>query len=145
MKLVIVTIAFMFALNLLLKGSDRLQELLIFSIALTVGVIPEALPVVSTVSLSRGALRLAKRKVIVKRLSAIDDLGSVDILCTDKTGTITKNELRVADVRAEDADACLRYALLASSFIGEHTRQQNNAFDVALWEKAGEALRGEAR
>ncbi|HTM67974.1 MAG TPA: magnesium-translocating P-type ATPase [Candidatus Binatia bacterium] len=144
MKLVVVTIAFMFGLNLVLKGTGQLQELLLFSIALTVGVIPEALPVVSTVSLSRGAIRLARRKVVVKRLSAIDDLGSIDILCTDKTGTITKNELVVADVLAVDKDACLRYALLASSFIGEHEKQQNNAFDVALWEKAGEAVRDEA-
>lgn len=145
MKLVIVTIAFMFALNLLLKGSDRLQELLLFSIALTVGVIPEALPVVSTVSLSRGALRLAKKKVIVKRLSAIDDLGSVDILCTDKTGTVTKNELVVSDVRADDADACVRYGLYGSSFLGENAKQQNNAFDVAIWKQAGAALQRDAR
>ncbi|HSD12016.1 MAG TPA: HAD-IC family P-type ATPase, partial [Patescibacteria group bacterium] len=124
---------------------DRLQELLIFSIALTVGVIPEALPVVSTVSLSRGALRLAKKKVIVKRLSAIDDLGSVDILCTDKTGTVTKNELVVSDVRAADVDSCVRCAVLGSSFLGEHAKQQNNAFDVAIWKHAGAALQREAR
>ncbi|HTK05097.1 MAG TPA: HAD-IC family P-type ATPase [Candidatus Eisenbacteria bacterium] len=145
MKLVIVTIAFMFGLNVLLKGTGRLQELLIFSIALTVGVIPEALPVVSTVSLSRGALRLARKKVIVKRLSAIDDLGSIDILCTDKTGTITKNELVVSHVLAADSEACVKAALLASSFIGENAKQQNNAFDVALWTHAAPAAQDDAK
>lgn len=145
MKLVLVTIAFMFVLNVMLKGFDRLQELLIFSIVLTVGIIPEALPVVSTISLSRGAVNLAKRKVVVKRLSAIDDLGSIEILCTDKTGTITKNELEVADVLSSDPDACFRHGLLASSFIGEKAKQQNNAFDVALWRHAGAKLQGEAR
>lgn len=133
LKLVVVTLAFVFALNLGLKGLGRIEELILFSIALTVGVIPEALPVVSTIAMSRGAQRMAGRKVIVKRLSAIDDLGSIDILCTDKTGTITQNQLHVADVHAADQDACLRYALLGSSFLGEKEKQPNNAFDVAVW------------
>ncbi len=145
MKLVLVTIAFMFFLNVMLKGWSHLQELLIFSIVLTVGIIPEALPVVSTISLSRGAVTLAKRKVVVKRLSAIDDLGSIEILCTDKTGTITKNELEVADVLSADPDECFRHGLLSSSFIGEKAKQQNNAFDVALWRHAGAKLQGEAK
>lgn len=133
MKLVVVTLAFVFALNLGIKGLGHLEELILFSIALTVGVIPEALPVVSTIAMSRGAQRMAQRKVIVKRLSAIDDLGSIDILCTDKTGTVTQNQLHVADVHAKDQDACLRYALLGSSFLGERAKQPNNAFDVAVW------------
>ncbi len=144
MKLVVVTLAFVFALNLGLKGIGRIEELILFSIALTVGVIPEALPVVSTIALSRGALRMARKNVIVKRLSAIDDLGSIDVLCTDKTGTITQNVLHVADVRADDPDACVRYALLGSSFLGESDKQQNNAFDVALWKHADPAARAEA-
>jgi Mg2+-importing ATPase len=141
LKLVVVTLAFVFALNVGLKGIGRIEELVLFSIALTVGVIPEALPVVSTIAMSRGALRMARRKVIVKRLSAIDDLGSIDVLCTDKTGTITQNVLHVADVRADDADECVRYALLGSSFLGEQKKQQNNAFDVALWKHADAAAR----
>lgn len=144
MKLVIVTLAFVFALNLGLKGIGRIEELILFSIALTVGVIPEALPVVSTIALSRGALRMARKHVIVKRLSAIDDLGSIDVLCTDKTGTITQNVLHVADVRAADSDDCVRHALLGSSFLGESGKRQNNAFDVALWKHADVATRTEA-
>lgn len=136
MKMVSATLVLMFALNLAIKGFSRLEELIIFSIALTVGVIPEALPVVSTIALSRGAVRMAEKRVIVKRLSAINDLGSIDVLCTDKTGTITENSLQVSEVRADDAAVCLRYALLGSSFLGERSRQQNNSFDVALWNHA---------
>lgn len=141
MKLVSVTLVLMFALNVGLKGLDRVQELILFSIALTVGVIPEALPVVSTIALSRGALRMAQKRVIVKRLSAIDDLGSIDILCTDKTGTITENSLHVADVYAKDEEACLLHGLLGSSYLGEKERQQNNSFDVALWQHASAGMR----
>lgn len=141
LKLVVVTLAFVFALNLGLKGLGHVEELILFSIALTVGVIPEALPVVSTIAMSRGAQRMAGRKVIVKRLSAIDDLGSIDILCTDKTGTITQNLLHVADVHAADQDECLRLALLGSSFLGEKTKQPNNAFDVAIWRHVGAGVR----
>lgn len=145
LKLVTVTLAFVFVLNVGLKGVGRIEELILFSIALTVGVIPEALPVVSTIALSRGALRMARRKVIVKRLSAINDLGSIDVLCTDKTGTVTQNVLHVADVRADDPAECVRYAILGSSFIGESDKQQNNAFDVALWKHADAAVRASAR
>jgi Mg2+-importing ATPase len=144
MKLVSVTLVLMLGLNVVIKGLGRIEELLLFSIALTVGVIPEALPVVTTIALSRGALRMASKRVIVKRLSAINDLGSIDILCTDKTGTITENSLQVSDIRASDPDECLRYGLLGSSFLGEHSKQSNNSFDLALWERAGVSLRKEA-
>ncbi|WP_051124819.1 magnesium-translocating P-type ATPase [Sphingomonas sp. PAMC 26605] len=70
-------------------GRPPLQSFL-FAIALAVGLTPELLPMIVTVSLARGAQRMAARKVIVKRLSAIHDLGQMDILCTDKTGTLTE-------------------------------------------------------
>ena len=77
-----------------LEGGDAdVPHLVIFAIALAVSVIPEALPLVVTFSLSRGALRLAQQHVIVKRLASVQDLGSVELLCTDKTGTITENHL----------------------------------------------------
>lgn len=145
LKLVIVTLSIMFVIDVMLKGFSNIEELILFSIALTIGVIPEGLPVVSTIAMSRGAMRMAKKKVIVKRLSAIDDLGSIEILCTDKTGTITENVMSVAEVLAEDKRACTRYALLGSSFLGENEKQQNNAFDVALWRHADNAMRSESR
>lgn len=131
------TLLFILAVNILIKTEGvSVIEMIVFSIALAVSVIPEALPVVISVSLSRGAIKLAKKKVVVRRLSAIEDLGSIEILCTDKTGTITENKLTVADVNANDAGQCLYYAVLASSFINEkEQKESNNAFDIALWEK----------
>jgi Mg2+-importing ATPase len=73
-------------------GRPVLQSLL-FAVALAVGLTPELLPMITTVTLSRGALRMAKRKVIVKRLASIHDLGAMTILCTDKTGTLTSAEI----------------------------------------------------
>ena len=71
-------------------------ELLMFSVALAVGLTPESPPMITTVTLSRGALRMAARKVIVKRLASIHDLGAMTILCTDKTGTLTSAEITLA-------------------------------------------------
>jgi len=70
-------------------GGPLLQSFL-FAAALAVGLTPELLPMVTTVTLSRGALRMAKKRVVVKRLAAIHDLGAMDVLCTDKTGTLTE-------------------------------------------------------
>lgn len=88
------TLLFVVLANMFIEGPEAdVPHLLIFAIALAVSVIPEALPLVMTFSLSRGALRLAQNHVIVKRLSAVHDLGSIELLCTDKTGTITENKL----------------------------------------------------
>lgn len=144
LKLVALTLVLVLSLNIGLKGIGQFEELILFAIALTVGVIPEALPLVMTFALSRGALKMSKRHVIVKRLSAIHDLGSIDVLCTDKTGTITENKMTVAEIRARDATACLRYALLGSSFFGEQKKLSANDFDRALWERAPEDMRQNA-
>jgi P-type Mg2+ transporter len=70
-------------------------ESLLFAVALAVGLTPEFLPMITTVTLSMGAIRMARRKVIVKHLDAIENLGSVDILCSDKTGTLTSGEMEL--------------------------------------------------
>lgn len=94
LRATLLTLLFMVIANVLIDGTGTdIPGLLIFSIALAVSVIPEALPLVMTFSLSRGALRLAEKHVIVKRLSSVQDLGSIELLCTDKTGTITENRL----------------------------------------------------
>ncbi|MBI3343767.1 MAG: HAD-IC family P-type ATPase [Gammaproteobacteria bacterium] len=72
-----------------------LLESLLFAVALAVGLTPELLPMVASVTLARGALRLARQRVIVKRLSAVQDLGAMDVLCTDKTGTLTEGRIRL--------------------------------------------------
>ena len=93
------------------------------ALALAVGLTPELLPMVVTVTLARGAMRLARRGVIVKRLPAIHDLGAMDMLCTDKTGTLTEAKIRL--VRHVDADGAeapkvLRLAYLNSAFETRH-------------------------
>lgn len=94
LRTTLITLLFVVLANVFIEGSSaNIPNLLIFAIALAVSVIPEALPLVITFSLSHGALRLAKKGVIVKRLASVQDLGSVDLLCTDKTGTLTENKL----------------------------------------------------
>jgi len=90
LRATLITLLFVILANILIEGKGAdIPHLLIFAVALAVSVIPEALPLVLTFSLSRGALLFAQKGVIVKRLSSVQDLGSVNLLCTDKTGTIT--------------------------------------------------------
>ena len=94
LKTTLITLLFVILANVLIDGKEAdIPGLLIFAIALAVSVIPEALPLVLTFTLSRGALEFAKKDVIVKRLSSVQDLGSVNLICSDKTGTITENRL----------------------------------------------------
>lgn len=145
LKIIVFTLVAVFVLNILLKGADvNIAELLVFSIALAVSVIPEALPIVVTTTLSRGALRLAHKKVVVKRLSAIEDLGSIDVLCTDKTGTLTENKMAVAEVSCKNEEECLYLAAVGSSFLGEEKVAANNAFDIAVWNRLSEVDRARA-
>lgn len=133
-KFVVITLVLVFVANIFIKGDAvNIPELLIFSLVLAVSVIPEALPAIVTIALSRGALRLAKKKVIIKRLSAIEDLGSIEILCTDKTGTLTENILSVSEVLSLDVPKCLRLASLSSLETPASDQVFHDAFDIALW------------
>lgn len=134
--LVIVTLSFIFLMNVILKGfSANIVELAIFSIALAVSVVPEALPLVMTFSLSRGARRLAKERVVVKRLSSIEDLGSIQMLCTDKTGTLTENKLSVHQTYGIKDRTILVAGVLGGSYLSTKARGGTpDPFDTALWE-----------
>lgn len=129
LKLVSVTLILVFLANLLLKPTIDIGDMVLFIIALAAAVVPEALPLVITFCLSRGAVKLSKHKVVVKRLSAIEDLGGIEVLCTDKTGTITENKLTVAEVWG-DSDQVLSQAHAAIN----HTAYQQDPFDTALKE-----------
>ncbi|MES2095973.1 MAG: magnesium-translocating P-type ATPase [Pseudomonadota bacterium] len=120
-------------------GRPLLQSLL-FAVALAVGLTPELLPMITTVTLSRGAMRMARRKVIVKRLASIHDLGAMTILCTDKTGTLTSAEISVARSIApsgiDDARAARLGAIAA--FLGG----DSGALDAAMTAAVPDAARG---
>jgi len=145
-KLILILTVFVFIVNSLL-GRGVLEALL-FSLALAVGIIPEALPVIITVGLSDGALRLVKKKVVVKRLEAIEDVGNVDVLCTDKTGTLTQNEIVVegiVDAEGLERLELIKYALLCNSAVVEGDRILGNPIDVAIWKHARSTGFDEAR
>jgi Mg2+-importing ATPase len=94
-------------------------EALLFGLAVAVGLTPEMLPMIVTVNLAKGALSMSREKVIVKRLSAIQNLGAIDILCTDKTGTLTQDRVILeqhVDVTGDESESVLRYAYLNSYY-----------------------------
>ncbi|MFM9916741.1 MAG: magnesium-translocating P-type ATPase [Rhizobacter sp.] len=96
-----------------------LLESFLFAVALAVGLTPELLPMIVSVTLARGAVRMSRCQVIVKRLSAVQDLGAMDVLCTDKTGTLTEAQLRVErvlDPVGQDSAAVFELAWLNSHF-----------------------------
>jgi Mg2+-importing ATPase len=92
-------------------------EAFLFAMAVAVGLTPEMLPMIVTVNLSKGALAMARKKVIVKRLNAIQNFGAMDVLCTDKTGTLTQGKIvleKHLDVRGEPSERVLHYGYLNS-------------------------------
>jgi P-type Mg2+ transporter len=106
-------------------------EAFMFGVASAVGLTPEMLPMIVTANLARGAVAMSRRKVIVKRLNAIQNLGAMDVLCTDKTGTLTQDKvilLRHLDINAEESDDVLEYAYLNSYF----QTGLKNLLDVAV-------------
>ena len=94
--------------------SRPLLESFLFAIAIAVGLTPELLPMVMTVTLSRGALQMAKKKIIVKRLAAIHDFGAMDVLCTDKTGTLTEAKIELVAHPGADGKDNEKVELLAA-------------------------------
>ncbi len=94
-------------------------EALLFGLSIAVGLTPEMLPMIVTVNLAKGALTMAKKKVIVKRLPSIQNFGAIDILCTDKTGTLTQDRVvleRHVDIVGHTSEEVLNYAYLNSYF-----------------------------
>jgi P-type Mg2+ transporter len=117
MRLTVLMVLFVLMINVAL--SKPLLQSFLFAIALAVGLTPELLPMVVSVTLARGALRMAARRVIVKRLAAIENLGSMDVLCTDKTGTLTEAKIsleRHVDIEGRESERVLTLAYLNSFF-----------------------------
>ena len=126
---IVVMAPLVFVINGLTKGNWL--EALLFAVAVAVGLTPEMLPMIVTVNLAKGALAMSRRKVIVKRLNSIQNFGAMDVLCTDKTGTLTQDRIilkRHLDIRGDDSDRVLEYAYL-NSF---HQSGLKNLLDVAV-------------
>jgi Mg2+-importing ATPase len=116
MRTVVGLLVFLFLVSALLHR-DPLESLL-FALALAVGLTPEFLPMIMTVTLAAGAQRMAKGKVIVKRLEAIENLGTMDVLCSDKTGTLTHGALTLqssVDALGNPSEDVLRWACVNSA------------------------------
>jgi len=90
-RVMMLLVLFVLLVNLVLHRP--LLESFLFSVALAVGMTPEMMPMIITISLAQGARRMARKKVLVKQLAAIEDFGSIEILCSDKTGTLTEGEI----------------------------------------------------
>ena len=122
-------------------------ESFLFAVALAVGLTPELLPMVVSVTLARGAVRMAREQVIVKRQSAIQDLGSMDVLCTDKTGTLTEARIQMAshvDVQGAQSERVVQLAYLNSYFESGLRNPMDEAIlahqdtDITGWKKIDE-------
>jgi Mg2+-importing ATPase len=142
-RLMMILVPLVFLLNGLSRG-DWLEAFL-FALAVAVGLTPEMLPMIVTVNLSKGAIAMSHKKVIVKRLNAIQNLGAMDLLCTDKTGTLTQGRIvliRHVDVEGNEREEILHYAYLNSYF----ETGLKNVMDVAVLEHEhleGEVIRQE--
>ena len=111
---------FVFLINALLHpNANGILQALLFAVALAVGLTPELLPMIITINLSKGAQRMSKKGVIVKRLSSIETFGSMNVLCTDKTGTLTENQIKLLlhiDMEGKEDEKVLLYSFLNSHY-----------------------------
>jgi Mg2+-importing ATPase len=132
-RFMLVMVPLVFLVNGLTKGNWF--EALMFAISVAVGLTPEMLPMIVTANLAKGAKNMSKRKVIVKRLNAIQNIGAMDVLCTDKTGTLTMDKIvleRHLNVFGDADDEVMKWAYL-NSF---HQTGLKNLLDVAVLEHA---------
>jgi len=123
MRLTLILVSFVFLVNVLAQRD--LFTSFIFAIAIAIGLTPELLPVIISISLSRGSVRMAAKQVIVKHLPAIQNFGSMNVLCTDKTGTLTKDQIELikyVDINGQATERLLTYAYTNSFY---HTGVQN--------------------
>jgi Mg2+-importing ATPase len=126
---IVVMVPLVIVINGLTKGNWF--EALLFAVAVAVGLTPEMLPMIVTVNLAKGAIAMSRKKVIVKRLNAIQNFGAMDVLCTDKTGTLTQDRIilkRHLDLHGDESDQVLEYAYLNSTY----QSGLKNLLDVAV-------------
>lgn len=117
MKVTIGLVLFIFLINALMKAN--ILESFMFAIAIAVGLTPELLPMIMTLTMSKGSLKMVKKGVIVKHLTAIPNFGSMEVLCTDKTGTLTEDKIKLVkcvDISGNYSERVFQLAYLNSSF-----------------------------
>lgn len=131
LKVIIFFVLFIFIVNTFFKRD--LLESLLFSLAVAVGLAPEFLPMIMSVTMAKGSVNMSKKGVIVKKLAAIPTFGSLDILCTDKTGTLTEDKIKLVNyinIDGEHSEEVLRHAYINSSY----QTGINNPLDTAVLE-----------
>ncbi len=117
MKIIIFMVLFIFLINSLVN--HQILESFMFAIAVAVGVTPELLPMIMSITMARGSMKMSKKGVIVKKLAAIPNFGSMDILCTDKTGTLTEDKIVLVtytNLAGENDEEVLKYTYLNGFF-----------------------------
>ncbi len=135
LRFMLVMVPIVFFINVL--TNKGLAQSLLFAVTMAVGLTPEMLPMIMTSTLARGAVSMSKHKVIVKNLSAIQTFGEMDILCTDKTGTLTEDKIileKYMDVHGKDDSRILRHAYMNSYF----QTGLKNLIDLAIINRAVE-------
>ena len=145
MEVTLILVVLIFVVNVYL---DRpVLESFLFSLALAVGLTPQLLPAIVSVNLARGAKKMAKKQVIVKRLSAIENFGSMNVFCTDKTGTLTEGQVKIhsaVNVEGKDSDRVLLYAYLNAASESGYVNPIDTAirayktFDISDYQKLDE-------
>ncbi|MBI5207996.1 MAG: magnesium-translocating P-type ATPase [Candidatus Firestonebacteria bacterium] len=116
-RFMVILVFIIFSINALIKGKPI--EAFLFSLAVAVGLTPEMLPMLVTINLSKGAQALAKKRVIIKRLNSIQNFGAMNVLCTDKTGTLTLDKIvleKYCDAIRRDDPSVLKYAYINSFY-----------------------------
>jgi Mg2+-importing ATPase len=144
-RVIVILVVIIFLINAYLK--QDVASSLIFSLALAVGLAPDLLPVIIAVNLSRASIRMSKKGVIVKKLSAIENFGSMDILCTDKTGTLTEDKIVVVKYLNTDgmtSESVLEAAYVSSMLKGtaqtplDHAIIEHERFSIDAYKKIHE-------
>ncbi|MDR3647172.1 MAG: magnesium-translocating P-type ATPase [Candidatus Babeliales bacterium] len=139
-KIILIMTFFVFLVNTI--QHKNFLESVLFALALAVGITPELLPIILTITLARGARKMAAKKVIVKQLSSIENLGNMDTLCSDKTGTLTEGVFsldKFIDINDnENTDLLVQSLLCSQSIFKTEKTFFNNPMDKCLWEKAKE-------
>jgi Mg2+-importing ATPase len=145
MEVTLLLVIAIFAINVYL--ARPILDSFLFSLALAVGLTPQLLPAIIGVNLAHGAKRMAQHKVIVKRLASIENFGSMNILCSDKTGTLTEGKVQLhsaQDVEGHESERVLLYAYLNATYETGYTNPIDEAvrtyrkFDISAYKKLGE-------